>query len=59
MLILRSFRKGQVARSARQITLEVAMQPKTEGPEEIHKADGTLEEERTYPRSADPRRSKG
>ena len=25
----------------------------------IHKADGTLEEERTYPRSADPRRSKG
>ncbi|ENY79593.1 hypothetical protein C206_01297 [Pseudomonas putida TRO1] len=25
----------------------------------IHKADGTIEEERTYPRSADPRRSKG
>ena len=25
----------------------------------IHKADDTLEEERTYPRSADPRRSKG
>ncbi|RZK04423.1 MAG: DUF2188 domain-containing protein [Pantoea sp.] len=25
----------------------------------IHKADGTLEEERTYPRSADPRRSEG
>lgn len=25
----------------------------------IHKADGTLEEERTYPRSADPRRTKG
>jgi len=25
----------------------------------IHKADGTTEEERTYPRSADPRRSKG
>ncbi|RAM67681.1 hypothetical protein GT37_21275 [Pseudomonas putida] len=25
----------------------------------IHRADGTLEEERTYPRSADPRRSKG
>ncbi|MBH3382796.1 DUF2188 domain-containing protein [Pseudomonas juntendi] len=25
----------------------------------IHKADGTFEEERTYPRSADPRRSKG
>lgn len=24
----------------------------------IHKADGTLEEERTYPRSADPRSSK-
>ncbi|ENB9665191.1 MULTISPECIES: DUF2188 domain-containing protein [Pseudomonas] len=25
----------------------------------IRKADGTFEEERTYPRSADPRRSKG
>lgn len=25
----------------------------------IHKADGTFKEERTYPRSADPRRSKG
>ncbi|HDS1799020.1 TPA: DUF2188 domain-containing protein [Pseudomonas putida] len=25
----------------------------------IHKADGTLEEERTYPRSTDPRSSKG
>ena len=25
----------------------------------IHNADGTIEEERTYPRSADPRRSKG
>ncbi|MEH6416549.1 DUF2188 domain-containing protein [Pseudomonas sp. NPDC089395] len=25
----------------------------------IHKADGTIEEERTYPRSAAPRRSKG
>ncbi len=25
----------------------------------IHKKDGTLQEERTYPRSADPRRSEG
>ncbi|QLJ12556.1 DUF2188 domain-containing protein [Pseudomonas putida] len=25
----------------------------------IHKADGTIQEERTYPRSADPRRTKG
>ncbi|MFK3772988.1 DUF2188 domain-containing protein [Pseudomonas sp. NPDC089406] len=25
----------------------------------IHKADGTIEEERTYPRPADPRRSNG
>lgn len=25
----------------------------------IHKADGTIEEERTYSRSDDPRRSKG
>ena len=25
----------------------------------IHQADGTIEEERTYPRPADPRRTKG
>lgn len=25
----------------------------------IHKKDGTIQEERTYPRSADPRESKG
>lgn len=25
----------------------------------IHKGDGTVQEERTYPRSADPRRSEG
>jgi len=25
----------------------------------FHKKDGTLQEERTYPRSADPRESKG
>ncbi|WP_263140213.1 DUF2188 domain-containing protein [Pseudomonas sp. RIT-PI-AD] len=25
----------------------------------IHKEDGTIQEERTYPRSADPRRSQG
>ncbi|WP_434771685.1 DUF2188 domain-containing protein [Pseudomonas entomophila] len=25
----------------------------------IHRADGTIEEERTYPRSADPRRTEG
>jgi len=25
----------------------------------IHKLDGTIQEERTYPRSADPSRSKG
>ncbi|MFK3815276.1 DUF2188 domain-containing protein [Pseudomonas sp. NPDC089407] len=25
----------------------------------IHKADGTIEEERTYPRADDPRRTKG
>ncbi|NQD59360.1 DUF2188 domain-containing protein [Pseudomonas sp. CM25] len=29
------------------------------GSVKIHKADGTIEEERTYPRSTDPRRSKG
>jgi hypothetical protein len=25
----------------------------------IHKADGAIEEERTYPRTADPKRTKG
>lgn len=25
----------------------------------IHKADGTIEEERTYPRTSDPKRTKG
>lgn len=25
----------------------------------IHKTDGTIQEERTYPRSADPRQSRG
>lgn len=25
----------------------------------IHKLDGTIQEERTYPKSADPRKSKG
>jgi hypothetical protein len=25
----------------------------------IHKEDGTIQEERTYPRSADPRKTKG
>jgi len=25
----------------------------------IHKGDGTIQEERTYPRSADPRQTKG
>ncbi|MCE5976609.1 DUF2188 domain-containing protein [Pseudomonas sp. JR33AA] len=29
------------------------------GSVKIHKADGSIEEERTYPRTADPRRSKG
>jgi hypothetical protein len=30
-----------------------------EGSLKIHKADGTIEEERTYPRAADPVRSPG
>ncbi|MEW5511978.1 DUF2188 domain-containing protein [Pseudomonas asiatica] len=29
------------------------------GSVKIHTADGQIEEERTYPRTADPRRSKG
>ena len=32
---------------------------KDPGSLKIHKADGTFEEERTYPRSADPVESKG
>ncbi|WP_421170365.1 DUF2188 domain-containing protein [Aeromonas dhakensis] len=34
------------------------MQGRT-GSVKIHKEDGTIEEERTYPRAADPVRSKG
>lgn len=30
-----------------------------EGSVKIHTTDGQIEDERTYPRSADPRRSKG
>lgn len=30
-----------------------------EGSVKIHKEDGSFQEERTYPRSADPRKSKG
>lgn len=37
---------------------EAFMADKT-GSVKIHRQDGTIEEERTYPRSADPSRSKG
>lgn len=37
---------------------ELFMADKT-GSVKIHLANGQIEEERTYPRSADPRRSKG
>ena len=32
---------------------------KNGGSLKVHKQDGTFQEERTYPRSADPRRTKG
>lgn len=32
---------------------------KNEGSVRIHKANGRIQEERTYPRSKDPRKSKG
>ena len=38
--------------------MEAFMADKT-GSVKIHRADGSLEEERTYPRSADPRKSPG
>jgi hypothetical protein len=41
----------KVAAVAKQATEPVSVR--------IHKADGKFQEERTYPRSADPRRSKG
>jgi hypothetical protein len=41
----------KVAAAAKQGTEPVSVR--------IHKADGKFQEERTYPRSADPRRSKG
>lgn len=38
--------------------MEEFMAGKT-GSVKIHKVDGTIEEERTYPRSADPKKSPG
>jgi hypothetical protein len=40
-------------------TAEVAKRDRQPVSVRIHKVDGTFNEERTYPRSADPRRSKG
>jgi hypothetical protein len=40
-------------------TAEVAKKDAQPVSVRIHKTDGTIQEERTYPRSADPRRSKG
>jgi uncharacterized protein DUF2188 len=40
-------------------TAEVARRDPEPVSVRIHKADGRIQEERTYPRSADPRRSKG
>ena len=40
-------------------TAEVARRDPQPVSVRIHKLDGKIQEERTYPRSADPRRSKG
>jgi hypothetical protein len=40
-------------------TAEVARKDPEPVSVRIHKSDGKFQEERTYPRSADPRRSKG
>jgi hypothetical protein len=51
--------KASTKAEAIQKTADVARRDPQPVSVRIHKADGKIQEERTYPRSADPRRSKG
>lgn len=51
--------KGRTKDVAIKNTAKVAKQDPQAVTVKIHKLDGKIQEERTYPRKADPRRSKG
>lgn len=50
---------GETKEAAVKNTAEVAKADPQAVSVKIHKVDGTIQEERTYPRSADPKRSRG
>lgn len=51
--------KADTKEAAVRQTAEVARSSDEAVSVRIHKEDGSIQEERTYPRAADPRRSKG
>jgi hypothetical protein len=51
--------KAPTKESAVKKTAEAARADRNAVTVKIHKVDGKIQEERTYPRSADPRKSKG
>lgn len=51
--------KADTKEAAVKQTAEVARSGDEAVSVRIHKEDGSIQEERTYPRAADPRRSKG
>jgi hypothetical protein len=50
-----------VAKAGPKVVARAPVKARSAGPTtvKIHKEDGRIQEERTYPRSADPKRSKG
>jgi Uncharacterized protein conserved in bacteria (DUF2188) len=51
--------KGRTKEIAVKTTADVAKKDPNPVSVDIHKVDGEIQEERTYPRKADPRRSPG
>lgn len=51
--------RGPVKTEAVKRTASAAKREREPVSVKIHKTDGSIQEERTYPRKADPRRSKG
>jgi hypothetical protein len=51
--------KAQTKQASVKKTATVAKKAKKPTSVRIHKANGQIQEERTYPRSADPKQSKG
>ena len=50
---------GSFATKQRALDRSIEIVSEVTGSLKIHRADGTIEEERTYPRSADPAKSPG